>query len=289
MPMDEDLAWIAFASRDRDADGRFVVAVHTTRIYCRPSCPARRPARCNVTFYKQAADARAAGYRSCRRCLPDAVARDATAVAHAATLLARDGAVPLARLAQAVGYAPHHFQRLFKRATGVTPAAYARALRSNRAVAALAAENSVTDAIYAAGHDAPSRFYAADAPRLGMAPSVWRHGGEGETIRWTMVATGLGPLLVATTTRGLCRIALHEDGTTLAARFPGATITPGDAALQDLARRIVTLVERPPRGDLPPEIRDTAFQEAIWQALTTTPPGETRSYAELVATAGGTD
>ncbi|WP_342658389.1 helix-turn-helix domain-containing protein [Sphingomonas sp. NY01] len=195
--MDEDRAWIAFASRDRDADGRFVVAVRSTGIYCRPSCPARRPARDKVAFYKDAADAKAAGYRSCRRCHPDTVARDATAVARAAAMLARDGAVPLDRLAQAVGYAPHHFHRLFKRATGVTPAAYARALRSGRAIAALAAENSVTEAIYAAGHDTPSRFYAADAPRLGMSPSAWRHGGRGRRSagRWSRPAWGRCSLL----------------------------------------------------------------------------------------------
>ena len=289
MHMDEDRAWIAFASRDRDADGRFVVAMRSTGIYCRPSCPARRPARDKVAFYKDAADAKAAGYRSCRRCHPDAVARDATAVAQAAAMLARDGAMPLDQLAQAVGYAPHHFHRLFKRATGVTPAAYARALRSGRAIAALAAENSVTEAIYAAGHDAPSRFYAADAPRLGMSPSAWRHGGRGETIRWTMVATGMGPLLFATTARGPCRIALGEDGAALAARFPAATIRPGDAVLHDLAERLVTLAECPARSDLPPDIRATAFQEAIWQALRTVPPGAPCSHAERAASAGGAD
>jgi AraC family transcriptional regulator, regulatory protein of adaptative response / methylated-DNA-[protein]-cysteine methyltransferase len=197
------------------------------------------------------------------------------------------GAAPtLAVLAARVGYAPHHFQRLFTRATGVSPAAYARARRAEAAAGALQTESSVTDAIYAAGYSGPSRFYA-DAERLGMRPSAWARGGAGVTIRWTVVATSLGPLLIAATERGLCRVAFEEDGAALARRFPRATIEPGGAALAELAARVVALVESPERdADLPLDVRGTAFQEAVWQALKAIPAGETRTYAELAALAG---
>ncbi|MBB4154639.1 AraC family transcriptional regulator of adaptative response/methylated-DNA-[protein]-cysteine methyltransferase [Sphingomonas jinjuensis] len=280
-------AWTAFATRDRSADGRFVVAVHTTGIYCKPSCPARRPKRENVTFYKDGAEAIAAGYRACRRCLPDDVARDTAAVAHATRLLAAEDAPSLDVLAAAVGYAPHHFHRLFKRATGVTPAAYARAHRAERAADALAVGTSVTEAIYMAGYAAPSRFYADAAPRLGMTPGTRRRGGTGETIRWTVADTSLGPLLIAATQRGLCRVAFDEDGSALAIRFPHATIEPGDESLAGLAEAVVATVESPDRdAALPLDVRGTAFQEAVWQALTTIPPGDTLSYGELAARAG---
>jgi AraC family transcriptional regulator of adaptative response/methylated-DNA-[protein]-cysteine methyltransferase len=286
-PLDIDAAWAAFAARDRSADGRFVVGVITTGIYCRPSCAARRPNRANVTFHADSAAAAAAGYRACRRCLPDSVARDRTAVAAAVASIEADDGVPvLAELAAAVGYAPHHFHRLFVRATGVTPAAYARALRAKGGAAALAAADSVTDAVYAAGYAGPSRFYD-DARRLGMAPGAWRKGGAGETIRWTIAATSLGPLLVAATARGLCRVSFDEDEAALRGRFPAATLVPGDADLAALADRAVAQVESPGRDhDLPLDVRGTAFQEAVWQALTRIPAGETRSYAQLAAMAG---
>ena len=173
MPLDPDSAWAAYSARDRAADGRFVVAVHTTRIYCKPSCPARHPHRRNVAFYADAAQARDAGYRACLRCKPDSVGRDRIAVAEALALLdAAETRIELDTLAARVGYAPHHFHRLFKRATGVTPAAYARALRSSRAADALTEEKTVTEAIYDAGYAAPSRFYATAATRLGMPPSA---------------------------------------------------------------------------------------------------------------------
>ena len=287
--IDTDQAWAAFAARDRAADGRFVVGVRTTGIYCRPSCPARHPRRENVAFYPDGAAARAAGLRACLRCLPDAVARDRVAVAAAVDLLTAEPALPLAELARRVGYAPHHFHRLFKRATGVTPAAYARGRRAEGAATALQEEDSVTEAIYAAGYSAPSRFYADAAPRLGMRPSAWARGGAGETIRWTIAPTSLGPLLIAATDRGLCRVSFDEDERALQARFPNATIEPGDAALDALAARVVAQVESPERDqDLPLDVRGTAFQEAVWQALRRIPAGETRTYGELAALAGNT-
>jgi AraC family transcriptional regulator of adaptative response/methylated-DNA-[protein]-cysteine methyltransferase len=145
----------------------------------------------------------------------------------------------------------------------------------------------VTEAIYDAGYSAPSRFYEADAKRLGMAPSAWARGGEGTTIRWTIADTSLGALFVAATDKGLCRVSFDEDAEELRRRFPNATIEPGNEALANLAAQVVAAVESPDRDhDLPLDVRGTAFQEAIWQALRTIPIGETRTYSELAALAG---
>lgn len=286
--IDADAAWAAFERRDRAHDGRFVVSVSTTGIYCKPSCPARHPKRAHVAFHRDGADARAAGFRACLRCKPDEVGRDRIAVANAVALIeAAEDAIPLDDLAAQVGYAPHHFHRLFKRATGVTPAAYARGLKATRVAAALKAEDSVTSAIYEAGYSAPSRFYEGGARRLGMTPSAWRKGGAGVTIRWTVADTSLGKLLIAATDKGLCRVAFDEDGFDLMTHFPQAEIVPGGAALAELAARVVEKVESPARDqNLPVDVQGTAFQEAVWQALRETPAGETRSYAELAAAAG---
>ena len=287
-PLDDVAAWTAFAARDRAADGRFVVAVHTTGIYCRPSCPARRPRRENVSFLADPAAARAAGYRACRRCLPDAAARDRVAVAAACALIeAAAAAPPLLELATRVGYAPHHFHRLFKRATGLTPAGWARARRLSRAANALTGEGQVTDAIYQAGYQAPSRFYADAADRLGMAPRRWAAGGRGELIRWVVAPTSLGPLLVAATGHGVCRVSFDEDGAALGRRFPAAAVEPGGEAMAGLVEQVVAAVEDPARAaELPLDLRGTAFQEAVWAALRAIPAGETRTYAQLAAAAG---
>ena len=287
-PLSDDACWAAFAARDRAWDGRFVVAVATTRIYCKPTCPARRPTREHVAFFSDADAARAAGYRACLRCKPDEVGRDRIAVARAVALIeAAEESVPLDQVAAAVGYAPHHFHRLFKRATGVTPAAYARGLRARRAARALTEEASVTQAIYEAGYSAPSRFYETANARLGMTPSVWRSGGAGATIRWTVAETSLGPLLVAATDKGLCRVAFDESALDLARRFPAAEVVQGGTALAELAARVVAEVETPGRdADLPLDVQGTAFQEAVWNALRAIPSGETRSYAQLAAEAG---
>ena len=286
MTIDTEQAWAAFDARDRTADGRFVVGVRTTGIYCRPSCPARRPRRENVAFYADGSQAQAAGLRACLRCRPDEAARDAVAVAEALAAIDQ-GVTGLDALAARAGYAPHHFHRLFKRATGSTPAAYARGRKAARAAHALTEEGQVTEAIYEAGYSAPSRFYAGAAPRLGMAPSVWAKGGAGVTIGWTVADTSLGPLLVAATDKGLCRVSFDEDAAALTTRFPHATIAQGGEALAALAAEVVAVVEAPRRAHaLPLDLRGTAFQEAVWQALGRIPPGETRTYAELAALAG---
>lgn len=287
-PIDPDIAWSAVLRRDRAADGRFVTGVLTTGIYCRPSCAARHPKRSNVRFFADGAAASREGLRPCLRCRPDEAARDAAGVAAAIRLIESSDGVPLLSiLADAAGYAPHHFHRLFRRATGVTPAAYARGRRAARLSAALKDNVSVTDALYDAGYAAPSRFYAEAADRLGMTPSAWRDGGRGETIRWAISSTSLGQMLLAATARGICRLSFEEDPAGLVSRFPYATIEPGGAALADLVARTVAAVEAPARvHDLPLDVRGTAFQEAVWRELARIPPGESLSYAALAVRAG---
>lgn len=287
-PLDDDAAWRAVLARDRRQDGRFVTGVLTTGIYCRPSCAARHPRRENVRFFADGAGARAAGLRPCLRCSPDTVSRDEAAVL-AAIAAIRDAETPpaLAELAVRAGYSPAHFQRVFTRATGLSPAAYARALRLERAGEALSAGESVTEAIYAAGYSGPSRFYAASEGRMGMSPSAWRNGGEGATIRWAVVPTSLGPMLVAATDKGVCRLTFGETGEDLRARFPRAHLVEGDPAFAELLGQVVAAVEQPGEsGHVPLDVKGTAFQEAVWRELRRIPPGETRSYAELAAAVG---
>lgn len=288
-----EACWRAVQARSRADDGRFVMGVLSTGIYCRPSCPARRPNRANVRFFATSAAARAEGLRACLRCAPDAISREETAIADAlATItaqIASGGKAPMLRhLAARSGYSAAHFQRLFSRATGLSPAAYARALRLDRAREALSDATSprVTDALYDAGYAAPSRFYAA-AERLGMAPSAWADGGRGVTIAWGLAQTALGPLLLAATEKGVCRLAFHETREDLARRFPQADLIAGGPCFDTLLAAVLAAVKTPELAPaIPLDVRGTAFQEAVWQALRTIPPGETRSYAQLAAAAG---
>lgn len=286
--IDGEAAWAAVLRRDRSQDGRFVTGVLSTGIYCRPSCAARHPRRENVRFFPDGAAAREAGLRPCRRCLPDDVARDEAGIARALAFIAAAEEPPaLEAVATAAGYAPHHFLRLFRRATGLTPAAYARALRARRAETALEENATVTEAIYDAGYAAPARFYADAPARLGMTPSAWRDGGRGVSIRWAIAPTSLGSMLVAATDRGICRLSFDEDELALEERFPNAEIAPGGKALADLVHRTVAAVEAPARAhDLPLDVKGTAFQEAVWRELSRIPPGETLSYAALAARVG---
>ena len=284
----EDEAWGAVLRRDRAFDGRFVTGVLSTGIYCRPSCAARHPARGNVRFFADGAAARAAGLRPCKRCLPDDVSRDERAVLAAiAAIKAAGQPLALAALAAEAGYSASHFQRVFTRHTGLSPAAYARADRAERAANALSAEDMVTEAIYAAGYSAPSRFYEATRGRLGMAPSAWVNGGKGAAIHWAVVETSLGPMLVAATDKGVCRVSFNEGREALERRFPQAELTEGGAEFAQLLAQVVAAVETP--GDfahIPLDVKGTAFQEAVWQELRRIPAGETRTYAQLAAAVG---
>ncbi|HEY6661813.1 MAG TPA: methylated-DNA--[protein]-cysteine S-methyltransferase [Sphingomicrobium sp.] len=286
--LDADTAWAAFMRRDRAWDGRVIGAVHTTGIYCKPSCPAKRPKRENVTFYATAEEARAAGYRPCLRCKPDEVGRDREAVAQAVKLIEQAEEPPsLAELAEAVGYAPHHFQRLFKRDLGVSPAEYARGLRNQRAQSALKANGRVTDAIYDAGYSGPSGFYSDAKERLGMTPSAWRDGGRGETIRWTHFDSPLGEMLIAATSKGICRLTFNDSEHSLRRLFPRATIVEDAGGLRELVEGALEAIEHPAAmPDLPIDVAGTAFQEAVWRELRKIPPGETRSYAQIAAAIG---
>lgn len=287
-PIDEEAAWNAVMARDRRADGRFVTGVLTTGIYCRPSCAARHPRRENVRFFRSGAEAAATGLRPCLRCKPDEVTREAAALDKAFRLIeAAEAPLPLERLAEAAGYSPHHFHRLFKRATGVTPAEYARGKRARSMTDSLESNERVTDAIYDAGYSGPGRFYADAKARLGMTPSAWRDGGRGETIRWAKAETYLGEMLVAATDKGICRLSFDEDEVELRERFPHATIEPGGEAMADLVQRTVAAVNRPEKPhDLPIDVQGTAFQQAVWRELSRIPPGESLTYAALAAKAG---
>jgi AraC family transcriptional regulator of adaptative response/methylated-DNA-[protein]-cysteine methyltransferase len=286
--LDPDTAWAAFMRRDRRWDGRVIGAVSTTGIYCKPSCPAKRPKREHVTFFATPEEARAAGYRACLRCRPDEVGRDREAVARAVKLIERAEEPPkLAELAEAVGYAPHHFQRLFKRDLGVSPADYARGLRTKRAQSALKENGNVTDAIYEAGYSGPSGFYSDAKERLGMTPSAWRDGGRGQTIRWTTFDSPIGPMFIAATSKGICRLTFDDSEESLRRLFPHATIVKDDGGLKELVEGALEAIEHPAAmPDLPIDVAGTAFQEAVWRELRKIPPGETRSYAEIAAAIG---
>ena len=286
--MTDDECWAAVLRRDRAFDGRFVTGVLTTGIYCRPSCAARHPRRGNVRFLADGQAARAAGLRPCLRCRPDDVAADEAGIARALKLVEEGGEAPsLQQMAAAAGYSPHHFLRIFRRATGLTPGAWVRAQRARRGEAALKESATVTDALYDAGYSGPARFYADAATRLGMTPSAWRDGGRGAVIRWANVETPLGTLLVAATDRGVCRVAFAEGEADLRRLFPQATIEPAGQALAGLVADVAAFVDRPGRSmTLPLDVRGTAFQEAVWRELSRIPPGETVSYAALAARAG---
>jgi AraC family transcriptional regulator of adaptative response/methylated-DNA-[protein]-cysteine methyltransferase len=286
--LDADTAWAAFMRRDRSWDGRIIGAVKTTGIYCKPSCPAKRPKRENVEFFASAEEARAAGFRPCLRCKPDEVGRDRDAIANAVKLIeGAEEALPLEQLAEAVGYAPHHFQRLFKRDLGVSPAEYARGIRSRRAEDALKENGRVTDAVYDAGYSGPSGFYSDAKERLGMTPSAWRNGGRGETIRWTHFDSPLGRMMIAATSKGICRLTFDDDAHSLRRLFPNATVVEDAGGLKDLIEGALAAIEQPlAMRDLPIDVAGTAFQEAVWRELRKIPAGETRSYAQIAAAIG---
>lgn len=288
--MTNETRWKAVLARDPRADGRFVFAVETTGIYCRPSCPARRPLRKNVSFFDDGAAARRKGFRACKRCQPDGVAARAAMVERVCRRLERAEEIPsLAELARSEDLSPAHFQRAFKAETGLSPHAFARGLRAQRLRHQLKRSKTVSDAIYEAGFNSSGRAY--EAASLGMTPTGFKQGGAGETIRFAVGQCSLGAIVVAATARGVCAILLGDAPEPLVAdlqhRFPKAELVGGDAAFEAWVAEVVGFVEAPRLGlALPLDLRGTAFQQRVWKALAEVPAGKTSTYARLAKDIG---
>ncbi len=281
--------------RDAGADGAFFYGVLTTRVYCRPSCAARRPHREHVRFYDTAAAAERDGFRPCKRCRPDGPSpsqRQAAIIARCCRLIEQSETMPaLAELASDAHLSRFHFHRLFKRITGLTPRTYAAAQRARRMREALLRGPSVTGAIYDAGFSSSGRFYEGSGAALGMTPGAYRRGGEGTRIRFAVGQCSLGALLVAATARGVCAILLGADPGALLRqlqdRFPRAELLGADRRFERLVAKVVGLVECPARGhDLPLDLRGTVFQQRVWRALSRISPGTTVSYSQLARRLG---
>jgi AraC family transcriptional regulator, regulatory protein of adaptative response / methylated-DNA-[protein]-cysteine methyltransferase len=291
----DDPRWAQIVARDRSADGRFWYSVATTGTYCRPSCPSRAANPKNVQLHDSLEDAKATGFRPCKRCNPDGRsvdAENATLVAKACRLIENSDEEPgLDDLASAVERSPSHFHRLFKATTGVTPKDYADAHRATRVREGLMTSNSVTEAIYDAGFNSGGRFYEKSTDMLGMTPTRYRSGGVDEEIRFAVGECSLGTLLVASSKKGIAAILLGGDPDKLVRelqdRFPKAELIGADREYEALVARVVGFIETPGRGlDLPLDIRGTAFQRRVWRALQDIPVGRTVSYAELARRIG---
>ncbi len=289
----DEARWAAVLERDAARDGEFVYSVKTTGVFCRPSCPSRRARRENVAFHATADAARRAGFRPCKRCGPtrtDDVR--AGVVAAACARLEADPAPDLDTLAAELGLSPTHLARTFKAATGLTPKAWALQARAERVRGELAAGRPVTAALHRAGYGSSGRFYEKATETLGMSPTQRRTGGAGTTIRYAFGASWLGKVLVAATDVGICAVTLGDDEVELARAlrewwFPQATHVKDDPELAALVARVVAVVEEPSLTlDLPLDLRGTAFQRRVWQALLEIPAGERRTYAGLAAELG---
>jgi AraC family transcriptional regulator of adaptative response/methylated-DNA-[protein]-cysteine methyltransferase len=297
--LNDAACWNAVVSHDGGADGLFVYGVRSTGVYCRPSCPSRRPRRDRVAFFDTGTAARAAGFRACLRCKPDASAAMVDPwvekIRRACVYLSNvDGHPALATLAARLGGSPYHLQRNFKRIVGVSPREYAEACRLRKVKRGLRQSSDITGAMFDAGYGSSSRFYERAVPKLGMPPSVYRRGGAGMRIDYTIVDSSndaLGRLLVAATPRGVCAVAMGASDADLTAglsrEYPAATIGMDAGALAGSASAIVAhLAGRQPRLDLPLDVQATAFQWQVWQALSAIPYGETRTYGEVAASIG---
>jgi AraC family transcriptional regulator of adaptative response/methylated-DNA-[protein]-cysteine methyltransferase len=291
---DED-RWAAVVRRDRRADGNFYYSVRTTGVYCRPSCAARLARRKNVRFYSTCDQAEQAGFRPCKRCRPTEPGLTAQRVATVAKVCrmieAAESMSSLDALAEAAGMSRFHFHRVFKAMTGVTPKAYAAAQRARRVRAELSRSSTVTEAIYGAGFNSSGRFYATASEVLGMTPTTFRSGGEGESIRFAVGKSSLGPVLVAASAKGVCAILLGDDPPALVRnlqhRFPRARLIGGDESFDQLVAKVVGFVEAPGIGlDLPLDVRGTAFQQRVWQALREIPAGSRTTYGKIAERIG---
>jgi AraC family transcriptional regulator of adaptative response/methylated-DNA-[protein]-cysteine methyltransferase len=292
----DDDRWRAVVERDEGADGAFVFGVVTTGVYCRPSCPARRPLRRNVELFDGPSDARLAGLRPCRRCDPDGpgpAARRAALVAEACRLIDRqERPVPLVELARRLDVSSSHLHRTFVTVLGVTPKAYATARRAEGTIRVLRAAASVADAVWAAGYESPSRFHADVAARVAMTPTVVRAGGAGERISVTITPSSLGLVLVGTTDRGVCTVQLGDEPDELLdavrRRFPRAELVEAGGSGDRIVEAVVEAVEHPGDRDpgVPLVVRGTAFQERVWRALRSVPAGTTTTYTDLADAVG---
>ena len=284
--------WQQVKARDARQDGRFVFAVRTTGIYCRPSCPSRRPRRDSVEFYANPNEAERAGFRACLRCKPTQVSEQARYVANARKILdGAEGIVTLAELSKGVGLSPFHLQRLFKRATGLSPREYQSARRVQQVKSGLRKGDDVTTALYDAGFGSSSRLYEQAPQQLGMTPGEYRRGGAGAHIRYAIATTPLGRMLVAATDRGLCAVRFGDTAAVLEhdlrTEFHAAQIHRDDKALREYVEPLLAAI----RGenttiDLPLDIRATAFQRKVWETLQKIPSGETRSYTDVAREIG---
>ncbi len=293
---DEERHWQSVLARDAEAEGAFVYAVRTTGIYCRPTCPARRPRRENVAFFALPEAAEQAGFRACRRCHPEqAVVRDPqiAVVQRVCRAIAANPEEPptLASLGAEVGLSPFHMQRTFKRVMGITPRQYADACRMDRLKGELRKGEAVTSALYGAGYGSPSRLYERAPAQLGMTPAVYRRGGAGMRIHYTVAPCPLGLLLVAATERGICAITLGDADDALAdglkREYPAAAIARDESGLDNAVEAIIChLHGQEPHLDLPLDVQATAFQWRVWEALQAIPYGSTRSYGEIARAIG---
>jgi AraC family transcriptional regulator of adaptative response/methylated-DNA-[protein]-cysteine methyltransferase len=294
--------WEAVRRRDRRAAGAFLYGVRTTRIYCRPGCSSRLPNPANVVYFAAAAEAECAGYRACRKCRPDQAAA-ASPASHLpqpvlracrtieATVAAGEEPPTLARLAAAVGLGAHRLHRLFRRAVGLSPKAYASAVRERRLRDALPKSRSVADAIYGAGFGSGSRVYERTRGMLGMTPAQVRRGAPGARIRFAVARSYLGWVVVAETDRGVCAIEIGDDPgllrRRLSERFPKADLQEGDRMFAARVAEVIAFIEAPERGlALPLDVQGTAFQKRVWKALQSVPPGATTTYAALARRIG---
>lgn len=293
--IETDPRWAAVVARDPTADGQFVYAVKTTGVYCRPSSLSRLPKPHNVEFFDTAEQAEAAGYRASRRAGKDQsniAAQHAKAIAIACRHIEAAEVLPaLSELAQTAGLSPFHFHRIFKAATGLTPKGYATAHRSRKLRQHLANAGSVTEALYDAGFNSNSRFYESADQLLGMKPGDYRAAGKNNDIRFAVGQCSLGAILVAQSDRGVCAILLGDDPHRLVCdlqdQFRQANLLGADAGFEQLIAQVVGFVEAPAIGlDLPLDVRGTAFQERVWQALREIPLGQTASYAQIAQRIG---
>jgi AraC family transcriptional regulator, regulatory protein of adaptative response / methylated-DNA-[protein]-cysteine methyltransferase len=293
--VETDALWTAVLGRDRRADGTFFYAVTSTGVFCRPSCPSRRPRRDRVRFFATTAEATAAGFRACRRCRPTetTVLGLSEPIQRAAAYLAShvDETVPLERLARIAKLSASHLQRQFTRSLGVSPREYQAAMRADRFRRELREGRDVTSAIYEAGYGSPSRVYERTPTGRGMAPSVYRSGGEGLEIGYTVVPSPLGKLLVAATSSGVCAVKLGDSDRSLEhdlkQEFPSATIARDRIVPAEWVNAVVArFSDATPAPDLPLDVRGTAFQWRVWRALQAIPFGQTRSYSEVAAAIG---